>query len=173
MARLPYANEKDQEIEALASQIANERDGVLPNLYRMLLNSPPVARGWLALLTAVRQQCELPGRIRELTILRIALINRAHYEYEGHVPYALKSGVTQEQIDDLPEWEKSSRYDAAQRVALRLTDAMTSQIQVPDDVFQSVKDTFDVRQATELTTTIAAYNMVSRFLEAIQVDSDN
>src|SRR3981081_3403903 len=92
MARIPYADEnRDDEVKALAAQIRKER-GKLHNLYRMLLNSPPVARGWLNLLTAVRQQCKLSGRYRELTILRIALLNRADYEYKSHIPFALKEG---------------------------------------------------------------------------------
>jgi hypothetical protein len=55
MARIGYADEtNDPEIMALAEQIRAERGGRLLNLYRMLLNSPPVARGWLHLLTAIR-----------------------------------------------------------------------------------------------------------------------
>ena len=173
MARLPYADENSAETSALATRISSERDGVLPNLYRMLLNSPPVAEGWLALLTAVRQKCLIPGRVRELTILRVALLNRAEYEYEGHIPYALKSGVTQQQVDDLADWENSDAYEPDQRVALLLTDVMTESVQVPDEVFETVREAFDTRQVTELVTTIAAYNMVSRVLEAIQVDSDS
>jgi hypothetical protein len=52
MARLRYAKEdQDEEVAALAAQIRKER-GQMHNLYLMLLNSPPVARGWLGLLTA-------------------------------------------------------------------------------------------------------------------------
>jgi alkylhydroperoxidase family enzyme len=43
---------------------------------------------------------------------------------------------------------------------------------VPDDVFAAVKAKFDTRLVTELTATIGAYNLVSRFLEALQIDSD-
>ena len=32
----------------------------------------------------------------------IAVINGADYEYQGHIPFALKAGLTQEQLDDLP-----------------------------------------------------------------------
>jgi alkylhydroperoxidase family enzyme len=80
MARLEYADEKQSpEVAALARRIRSER-GTMHNLYRMLLQSPPVAEGWLTFLTAIRQKCELPGNYRELAILRIALLNRAQYE---------------------------------------------------------------------------------------------
>ena len=51
----------------------------------MLLHSPPVAEGWLAFLTAIRQRCELPGDVRELVIVQVAHLNGARYEAEQHV----------------------------------------------------------------------------------------
>jgi AhpD family alkylhydroperoxidase len=172
MARIPYADEnQNDEVKALAAQIRKER-GQLHNLYRMLLNSPPVARGWLNLLTAVRQQCKLSGRYRELAILRIALINDARYEYDNHVPIALKEGVSPEQIDALAQWRKSKAFDRADRAVLAYTDSMTKKVHVPDRVFDALRRHFDTRELTELTATIAAYNLVSRFLEAVKIDHD-
>jgi alkylhydroperoxidase family enzyme len=171
MARIPYADDKNPEIAELAGQIRKER-GKLHNLYRMLLNSPPIARGWLNLLTAVRQQCKLSGRYRELSIMRIAIINGADYEYDNHVPFALKEGISQEQIDALRDWQKSKVFDAADRAVLEYTDSMTKEVHVPDNVFDALRPHFDARELTELTATIAAYNLVSRFLEAVQVDHD-
>src|SRR5262245_23593131 len=143
MARISYADEaQNAEVVALAAQIRKERGGKMHNLYRMLLNSPPIARGWLGLLTAVRQQCQLSGRYRELAILRIALVNGANYEYEGHVPFALKVGVTQPQIDALRDWRSSDAFDATDRAVLAYTDSMTKDIHVPDDVFGPLREHF-------------------------------
>lgn len=172
MARIPYADENaNPEVVALTAQIKSER-GKLHNLYRMLLNSPPVARGWLNLLTAIRQQCKLSGRCRELAIMRIAILNGADYEYDNHVPFALKEGITQAQIDALRDWRKSQAFDAADQAVLAYTDSMTKDVHVPDDVFDALRPHFDARELTELTATIAAYNLVSRFLEAVKIDHD-
>jgi alkylhydroperoxidase family enzyme len=172
MARIPYADPNaNEEVKALAERIRKER-GRLHNLYLMLLNSPPVARGWLDLLTAVRQQCQLKARYRELTILRIAIINGADYEYISHVPIALKEGITQAQIDALKDWRKSKAFEPADLAVLAYTDSMTEDVHVPDDVFDALRPHFDAREITELTTTIAAYNLVSRFLEAMKIDHE-
>jgi alkylhydroperoxidase family enzyme len=172
MARISYGDEKDPEIGALAEQIRKERGGKVLNLYKMLLNSPPVAEGWLNLLTAIRQKAELPGKYREMVILRIAVLNRADYEYRAHIPHGLRAGVTQKQIDALPHWQLSDAFDATERGVLAYTDAMTRDIEVPDAVFNSIKDAFNPREMTELTATIAAYNLVSRFLVALEVDHE-
>ena len=129
MARIPYADEtKDSEIMALAEQIRAERGGRLLNLYRMLLNSPPVALDWLNLLTAIRFKTKLAGRYRELAILLVAIINGAEYERAGHVPHARKEGVTDVQIDALADWQNSRAFDDSERAVLAYTAAMTQEV---------------------------------------------
>ncbi|MFN0164338.1 MAG: carboxymuconolactone decarboxylase family protein, partial [Burkholderiales bacterium] len=49
------------------------------------------------------------------------------------------------------------------------TDAMTREIRVPDGVFAAARAHFDEQEMVELTATIGGYNLVSRFLEAMQV----
>lgn len=170
MARLPYADVKDPAIADLVGRIAAQR-GDVPHLYKMLMHSPVVAEGWLNYLTAIRQKASLPGALRELVIMRVAVLNGAPYEADQHKPIALKLGVTQAQLDALDGWDKSNAFDDTQRAVLAYTDAMTKSIQVPDDVFAAVRKLFKDNELVELTATIAAYNMVSRFLEAMQIHS--
>jgi AhpD family alkylhydroperoxidase len=170
MARIPYADLTNPEAKPLVERIVAERGGVL-HLYQMLLHSPPVASGWLNYLTAIRQQSTLPGGLRELVIMRIAVLNGAPYEAEQHAPIALREGVSQVQLDDLDNWQQSKNYDATQRAVLAYTDAMTKDIHVSPEVFAAVKAVLTERLLVELTATVGAYNMVSRFLEALQIHS--
>jgi alkylhydroperoxidase family enzyme len=48
---------------------------------------------------------------------------------------------------------------------------MTKNIHVSAEVFAGVKALMSERLIVELTATIGAYNMVSRFLEALQIHS--
>lgn len=173
MARIPYADLSRDEIQPLVKKIEAERGEVL-HLYRMLMHSVPVATGWLGYLTAIRQQCKLSAALRELVIMRVAHINGAPYEADQHKPFALKAGVTEAQLQALSNWQDQPEiYDAVQRDVLAYTDAMTRDIHVSDDVARAVRQHFDHEQLVELTATIGAYNMVSRFLEAMQIHSDD
>jgi alkylhydroperoxidase family enzyme len=172
MARIPYADTADPAIAELAEQIRRERGGRVLNLYRMLLHSPPVARGWLNLFTALRQQAALAGRYRELAIMRIAVLNGADYEFRQHVPFALKEGLTQAQLDALKAGREAEGLTDADRAVLAYADAMTRQIRVPDEVFAEVRRHFADRELVELTATVGGYNLVSRFLEAIGIDHE-
>jgi AhpD family alkylhydroperoxidase len=170
VARVSLVGEGERpELAGLIETIKAERGGRLLDLYRVLLNSPPIAEGWLKLFTAIRQKTKLPGAHRELAILRVALLNGATYEYRAHVPFALKEGVPQERIDALERWRDSKLFSPEERAVLAYTDAMTREIKVPDEVFSAVRAAFGERETVELTATIAGYNLVSRFLVAMQL----
>ena len=65
---------------------------------------------------------------------------------------------------------RTRRCSTRARAVLAYTDAMTRQVQVPDAVFQAARQAMGSdKLLVELTATVAAYNMVSRFLEALQV----
>ncbi|MGB5081174.1 MAG: carboxymuconolactone decarboxylase family protein [Burkholderiales bacterium] len=174
MARVRLIEEgQDPALAGVIGTIKAERGGRLVNLYRALLNSPAVAEGWLKLFTALRQKAKLAGRYRELAILRIALVNGADYEYRAHVPFALGEGVSQAQIDALPGWQLSTSFDERERAVLAYTDSMTRDIRVPELVFAEVRRHFDDRELVELTATVGGYNLVSRFLVAMQIDQEH
>jgi len=141
----------------------------LLDLYKVLLHSPAVMEGWLSFFTAIRQKTKLDGRCREFAILRVAILNGADYEYRAHVPFAQKEGASAAQIAALKAWQLSPLFGPAERAALAYTDAMTKEIQVADELYAEVEKHFDAQELVELTATIAGYNLVSRFLEAMQV----
>jgi len=170
MARISYPDTHNPAIAPLVERIERERSK-MSNLYRMLLHSPPVAEGWLGFLTAIRQKCNLSGHDRELVILYIAVLNGADYEFRAHVPFALKDGITQTQIDALRDGRLQA-FDARSRAVLAYCESMTRAIDVPDAVFEAVRAHFNERELVELTATIAAYNLVSRFLQAMRIDHD-
>jgi AhpD family alkylhydroperoxidase len=171
MARLSYADPNGGELRELVDRIVAERGSML-HLYQMLLHSPPVAEGWLGFMTAVRHKSTLSGALRELVIMRIAILNGAAYEAEQHAPIALKEGVTRAQLDALDNWTAAEqKFSPVQRAALALTDGVTRDVHVDDALFDAIRPHLSAREILELVVTIASYNMVSRVLEALQIKS--
>jgi alkylhydroperoxidase family enzyme len=156
----------------LATRIRAERGGKLLNLYRTLLHSPAFAEGWLSLLSAVRNHSSLPDSLRELIILRVAQLNDAPYEYAVHLPIGLEAGLIQSQVDTLENWRESNEFSPSERAVLQLTDVMTREVKVSDAIYQAVSAHFSDQEMVEMAVTISAYNMVSRFLEAMQIEHD-
>ena len=156
------------ELAEIEASILKERGRISP-LYRVLLNSPEIAQGWESLLTAVRNRSSLPPSLRELIIMRVAVLNRAQYEFDAHRPHAITAGLSEEQIDLILQDKITSGFSAVEILVMELTDVMTRDIQVPDALYDSVKSHFNDREILEVVTTISAYNMVSRLLNALHV----
>ena len=174
MARLPFVDAHTAGVDVeLVHAVQARRGGKLLNLDRQLLHSAPIARGWNAYLGAIRSDGVLDGALRELVMLLVALLNRAPYEFAQHAPVALAEGVTQSQLDALATWHASSAFNDRERDVLAYAQAMTLQVQVPQPVFDALRRHFSDREVVELTATVAAYNMVSRFLEALQIEIED
>lgn len=156
------------ELAEIERSILAER-GRVSLLYQVLLNSAPIAEGWEKMLSAVRNRSSLPADLRELAILRVAVLNGASYEFDAHVPHAERAGVSQQKIDALKEGRPGAQFTPDERLVLDLTDAMTRDIRVPDALFEQLRGRFDSRGLVDLVATVAAYNMVSRLLVALNI----
>ncbi|MET0508533.1 MAG: carboxymuconolactone decarboxylase family protein [Burkholderiaceae bacterium] len=156
------------ELAEIEGRILGER-GRVSLLYQVLLNSGPIASGWERMLTAVRNQTSVPPDLREMIILRVAVLNRAAFEFEAHAPIAEREGVAAHKIAALREPVLGGGFDDRERLVLRLADAMTREIEVPDDLMAALQAEYDAQRLVELVATVAAYNMVSRFLVALDV----
>lgn len=165
--RLPLAPDEGPTAELLRVR----RAGRLSALDLLLLHSPPVAEGWNALLGALRSSTTLPADLRELVILRVAVLNEAPFEWVSHEPIGRRAGLTDLQLRVLrrPDPLEEPVWSPVQAAVLAFTDASTTSVTVPDDVFDAVREHLDDRQTVELTTTVAGYAMVSRFLVALAV----
>jgi len=172
MARVPLIDEtKHPELADLIEKFAAGRRGKLINIYRLLLNSPPLAESWFNHSNAVRWKTALDGRLREIVIIRVGHLTKAQYVLRQHVPaLALADGVSVEECAALADWRGASHFSARERAALAYADAVTDDIRVGDDIFAEVARHFDARQLVELTVLIGSYNMNARVLEALQLD---
>jgi 4-carboxymuconolactone decarboxylase len=158
------------ELTEIENRIAAER-GRISLLYQVLLNSGPIASGWERMLSAVRNQTNIPADLREMIILRIAVLNRATFEFDAHQPIAERAGLSPQKITALQERELPSEIlTSKEALLIAITDAMTVDIEVPDALFEQLREHFDDKNIVELVATIAAYNMVSRFLVALKIE---
>ena len=174
MARLPLLDAVSRpELSQLISRISDARGGRLINVYRMLLNSPTIASAWVDFNSAVRLGSDIEPALRELVIIRVAILTRAEYVFRAHVPgYAREAGLSEAQLDALFDWQSSAAFSDRERAVLAYVDAITREIDVPDAVFDALRPIFDDGKIVTITVLAGAYNMQCRVLRALRVDAE-
>ena len=177
--RIPaWTPEQKHQPQDLVDAILARRGGELINLDRALLWSEPVARGWNVYLRNVRTGLPTSRKLCELGICTVALLTGAQYEYHHHAPDFLTAGGTQTELDALNRVvqhgdARKPITDAAlsetEGLVVQYAAQMTRDVKVEDALFGELKARFTTTELVELTTAIATYNMVARFLVALQI----
>jgi alkylhydroperoxidase family enzyme len=178
MPTIPYISDTDitqQRVpaELVAAIRARRPNGKLLNLDRMLLHSPPMARGWNTYLGAIRRELEVSPVLRELAICAVAKLNRAEYEWLQHAPELLAAGGTQAQLDALEDVGSAPHnvavFSELERTVLKLAEEMSLNIDVKESTMRALRSHLPDRELAEIVGVIASYNMVSRYLVALGV----
>jgi len=100
---------------------------------------------------------------------RVAVLNRADFEWKVHKPAYIAAGGTEEKSDALRSKHIASLFTQKEIALLELTEQSTLNIEVSEVVIERVKSLFGEQQTVEAVATVAAYNMVSRFLVALEI----
>ena len=82
-------------------------------------------------------------------------------------------GITDEQLQALPDYEHTSLFSEEERAVLRYADAMTrTPVRVPDEVFEALKACYTDRQILEITAAIAWENFHARVNHALELEAE-
>ncbi len=171
--RLPYVPNPPEptspEDAAIVQRIqARRAPRPLQPLDLTLLHSPPVADGWNSFLGAVRTRTELPADLREIAISRVAVVNRAWYEWAHHAPLAEQGGVSKAGMEVVKRegalvlagegsQERPAELTEKQWAVVCFTDEMTRNVQVRDETFVKLRELFGDREVVEITATVGVF----------------
>ena len=171
MARVGYVTTESASGDAkevLAGM--DKRGGEVLNLFRTIANSPGAMRNFMRLGSSLLRYGIVPPLLRELAILRVAQLTGAGYEWAHHIPIARAAGVSEEQIAALEGSATAAEFDDQQRAVLAYVEAATTDVAVPDAVFDAAREHLSEGEIVELTLVCGYWGMVARVLVATQVD---
>jgi alkylhydroperoxidase family enzyme len=175
MARVPYIDEhSNPELSPLIETIRRERRGKLIPVYGLLLHSPDIAEQWMHFINAVRWKSSLSSRLREMVILRVALLNNAQYVIDVHMGhFAQGDGLSLAECEHLLDRDiKPGVFDHSEECAIRYVDELTLGSSVSDVTHEANKKHRSDRELVELSVLIGAYNMHTRMINALKIDPE-
>ncbi len=174
MGRLdPIAIDHDDPRVRRIFDVFAEADREPPMLYRLLGNAPAMLEAWVGLAWPLRHGPTTSRGLRELLIMRVALLTEASYEWRAHWPAAIQAGVSPEQLVALGEWSASDLFSPAERAALRCTDEMIGSGAASAGAVEELRVHFDDSECVELILTPAFYSCVSHTLLSLGLEASD
>lgn len=169
MPRIPYPDESQMSRELRAHL------GAAPaNVTRMMAAaSEPVFKAISAIGQAFISGSDLPGKLREIAILRAGYVCKSRYETFQHEALGRFVGLTDAQIAAVREGRcDSPALDAAERAVLAFADDIIHNVRASDETLAEVRSHLSDRHVVDLILVTGAYLMISRFLETTGVELD-
>lgn len=112
----------------------------------------------------------LPGRARELTILRTSVRCQAEYEWSHHAGTAASLGVTPEELAALRRPIADHPWTTEDLALLRAVDEMHDTWTLSEGTWAAVHELFGDVGAIELILLVGQYHSVALALRALRVE---
>jgi AhpD family alkylhydroperoxidase len=174
MARIHYADTGAlAPAEAPMLEKISKGRPFIPNLYRLLLVSPPIADRWVELANTVRFESDVSDRARELSILVVSHITGCEYEWHHHAGIAERAGLTPDEIESVRRWPEVDSWEAEDRAVVRVVGAMTERGRVPEDALAQLAESWGERKVLELVATVSYYIGLAHLLLAMEVEVED
>jgi AhpD family alkylhydroperoxidase len=133
---------------------------------------PRLLLGYGALEDATSKLHNVPERIKTLAELKAATLSNCEYCIDIGSQIARRSGLSDEELLALPRYRDSELFDEVEKLAIDYAVGMSrTPVEVPDELFASLRRHFDETQIVELTNVIALENMRGRFNLALGIGS--
>jgi alkylhydroperoxidase family enzyme len=142
------------------------------NIFTTLGRHPQLFRRWIA-FGGTLLDGQLPGRLRELVVLRTAARCRADYEWAHHEGSARRLGVTEEELTALRRPLADHAWPPDELVVLRAVDEMHDTGTLADDSWAAVHGLLGDAQSIELVMLVGQYHLVALVLRTLRIELEH
>jgi len=167
MALLPYLDSKDASPEV--QKLLTGRPVVL-NVQRMTANAQKIFVQRSRLSNALFTQTTIDPRLRELAILRTAKDCHSVYEWTQHVPAARHVGLTDQQINEIDNWQNASCFSEIESLVLKFTDEVNESVKASRETLEALKRHLSPGEIIELLIIIGHWRQTASILETTEVE---
>jgi alkylhydroperoxidase family enzyme len=138
------------------------------HIFTTLARQPALFRRWLGFGGALLDG-ELPGRLRELVILRTAYRFDGRYEWAHHIPLGAAQGITPAELAALGGDLSSVEWDSLERAALAAIDETADEGAVTDATWSILAAHLDDGDLVELLMLLGHYMMLTTVLRSLRI----
>jgi 4-carboxymuconolactone decarboxylase len=142
------------------------------NIFPTFARYPDLFRAWLPFGGFLLTAGKLPGRDRELLILRTAVRCGSSYEWGQHVRISLEGGLEREEIDRVLEGPGAEGWSPQDAALLSAADELHDDSRISDATWATLAESYDTEQLIEATMVVGHYTMLAGALNSFGVELD-
>ncbi len=141
-----------------------------PHIFTTLGRDPRLFRAWLRYSARLMLSGELSRRDTELTILRVAWRCRSAYEWQQHVPIALRAGLTPDEVAGAADRSPANGFTERQRALLAVSDELLTRRTLSDATWSAVRAALGDRETIELCLLIGHYQGLASAIGGLGIE---
>lgn len=173
MARVDLV-EKDgapENVRAIYEKM-EQKSGMVLNLAKAMGHSPLVLESFMGIVGPIGGEGAAPPKLKEIVLLSVARLNGCAYCQGHHTKMASRAGLSQDQINALPDTDKDL-FDETERMVINLAREITQDVAASDQTFQSVHNQLGDAQTVELVYLASLMNLLTRFADTLKVELED
>jgi alkylhydroperoxidase family enzyme len=152
---------------AVALISARVTGGGPPNVFTTLGRHPRLFRAWLRYSAHLMPFGTLPRPDTELVILRVAWNCGSAYEWQQHVPLALRVGLTADEVAGAAG--EPHAFSARRQALLAAADELLADRALTDATWRALRDALSEREAIELCLLVGHYQGLATALGGLRL----
>ena len=176
MSRTPEISSRQDlppDQQPIFDEIAASRGGHIVGPFRVLLNSPDLARRIAHAGSYIRFESTLQKDVTELAILVTAREFDCQFEWAAHEPLARNAGVREEAIKAIRDRKAPEGLTQDEAVVVRYLQELLRNHRVSEPTFKVALEKFGIQKLTDLTATAGYYGMLAGVLNAFEVQPES
>lgn len=146
--------------------------GTVSGPFKVLLNSPEVARRIAHTGAYLRFENSIPLEVSELAVLATARELDCQFAWTAHERAARTAGVREEAIVAIRERTAPRGLNPGEALVFNYAQELLWKHRVSQNAFQAALQRFGAKQLTDLTATIGYYSLLSCVLNAFEVQPE-
>ncbi len=167
--QLDAANEDIKRVYAQVEQDV----GFVPNFIKTLAHSGNFLEAMADLYLTITGETSLSEKLRQLAILKTCQLHKCKYTVSYYTDTAKKAGWSDEQIQSIDDYAASDLFSYYEKEVLQLAEmASREPDEIQDDYWTQLNNHFTSDQVVELVVLIGFFNMINRFILALQIEPD-
>jgi AhpD family alkylhydroperoxidase len=154
-------------------EATSKSSGKVPNNLRVIAYNVEVLKLFGPFTTAILHENFLASRIKELAILKIALINGCKYCLAHHYHFGLFAGATIDEMLALNDFEASPLFSERDRAAIAFAEEFTRNSRcMKGEVKERVKAFMSKAEVVDLALACGMYDFLTKFNPVMEIDLD-